>query len=177
MVPVRVVSEYLGSTVNWDADNNAVYIQPNNETPNTTTSNTSNTNNPTVTLTQEQKAEQLKSILINSVQILESDIDRTDMISELHYAHTYIGLHAEYTKFNALFSEEFLTNENLSSTLLDIDQLYINALKTVSFSIDDSKTQYYDFNDPTQWYDRIQTNFTIILVKFNYYISINGKYY
>ena len=170
MVPVRVVSEYLGSTVNWDANNNMVYIQPNNNAKNTS----NNTNiNAGGTLTKEQKAEQLKAILTSSAQIVQGDIDPSDIgDSELHYANTYVNLHADYTKFNALFSEEFLNNENVTPALDAIDRAYVSALETVNYP-----GTPYDFGDPSQWNTRIPNNLKIVLGVFNKYISANGKYY
>ena len=174
MVPVRVVSEYLGSTVNWDANNNAVYIQPNNETQNATTSNTSSTNiNPTVTLTKEQRAEQLKDILTLSIESIYYTLYPENLgDSELGYANCYANLHRDYTKFNILFSEEYLNNEYVTPGLEEIDRAYINALKALDYP-----GTPYASGDFYEWTSNMENTLKIVLDKFNYYVSIDGKYY
>jgi len=168
MVPIRVISEHLGATVNWNTENRAVYIQPKSNAGANTGNNTK------TTLTKEEKAGQLKALLIHSVQsCIEGESDRTDIGDlELHYANNYIHLHMDYMKFNAIFVEEFSNRESITPALDEIDRAYINALKTMDYP-----GTPYDFGDSAQWQDRTRTNFAIVLEVFNRYIVADGKYY
>ena len=158
MVPIRPLFEHLGATVTWEADRNAVYIRDGEA------------------LTKEQKAAQLKEILIDSNVIFYSFLYPEEIGPiDLKYAFTYDLLHTYYTRFNALFSEEFLMREYITPAMRDIDRAFIHGLITLDLEITDS---YYDIGEPySERMERTQTNFAIILEKFDYYISIDGKYY
>ncbi|AGL02523.1 copper amine oxidase N-terminal domain-containing protein [Desulfoscipio gibsoniae] len=160
MVPVRVVSEYLGNTVNWDVNNNTVFIEPNKNTK------------IEVYLTKEEKAEKLKDILTSSARVIQSTLDDKDIgDAELAFGNCYADLHRDYTKFNTLFSKEFLDNKTMPA-IKEIDQAYISALKSVDYPGDP-----YDFGDKFAWETRMKHNLKIALEKFNHYISIGGRYY
>jgi|GEM_PF-6766498 len=160
MVPVRIVSEYLGNTVNWDVNKNAVFIEPNKNT------------DIESSLTKEEKAIKLKEILTSSVRVIQSTLDDKDIgDAELALGNCYTNLHIDYTKFNMLFSEEFLYNQPMPA-LKEIDQAYISALRSVDYPGDP-----YDFGEQSAWETRMKHNLKIALENFNYYTSISGKYY
>jgi len=158
MVPIRSLFEYLGATVTWDADRNAVYVRDGDA------------------LTKEQKAAQLKEILIDANVIIYSFLYPEEIGPiDLKYAFNHDLMLTYYTKFNALFSEEFLTREYITPAMRDINRAFIHALITLDLEITDP---YYDIGEPySEWAERTPTNFAIILEKFDYYISIDGKYY